>query len=299
MSSPKHHPPLLGAHFSISGGLQHAITEAAHYQCNCLQLFTKNANTWKEKTLTDTQVQTFSQTKEKTGITRIISHASYLINIAGPDAKKAAMSCEALKQELIRCGKLDIPYVVLHPGFHMGSGEDAGINAISDRLNRIFRQTAAIKTRLLLETTAGQGTCIGHRFEQLASIMEKIEDHDRIGVCLDTCHIFAAGYDISDTTGYEETIRQFDRIIGLENLFVIHVNDAKKECGSRVDRHEHIGDGLIGLNGFKQMMNDTRLANIPKILETPKLKDSRDADVINLKLLRCLNPTQDGKHKTA
>ncbi|MBC2714432.1 MAG: deoxyribonuclease IV [Desulfobacteraceae bacterium] len=277
---------LLGAHFSIAKGLHKAILEAETYKCNTLQIFTKNAQTWKEKSLTEKEIKKFNATKEQTGIFQIISHTSYLINIAGPDKKKADMSCDALKQEIIRCGQLDIPYIVLHPGAHMGEGAAKGIKRIADNINFIFESTTRNSTRLLLETTAGQGTSIGHTFEQLAAIMDNVSDKTRIGVCLDTCHIFAAGYDISTKTGYEHTIRDFDDIISLKNLFVIHLNDTKKGCGTRVDRHEHIGDGFIGLDAFKFIINDSRLKDIPKILETPKLKNEQDADTINLELLR-------------
>jgi len=279
---------LLGAHFSIAKGLHQAILSADSYNCNTLQIFTKNAQTWKEKTLTEKEIKKFKHTKEQTGIHQIISHTSYLINIAGPDKKKAEMSCEALKQEFIRCRQLDIPYTVLHPGSHMGDGEEKGINRITDNINQIFSATEEITTRLLLETTAGQGSSIGHTFEQLATIIEKIHDQSRIGICLDTCHIFAAGYDISDKKGYKNTIKDFDDIIGLKNLFVIHLNDTQKACNTRVDRHEHIGDGFIGLDAFKLIVNDSRLQNIPKILETPKLKNEQDADSINLELFRQL-----------
>ncbi len=288
MKNTKQPTLLLGAHFSIAKGLHQAILSADSYNCNTLQIFTKNAQTWKEKTLTEKEIKKFKHTKEQTGIHQIISHTSYLINIAGPDKKKAEMSCEALKQEFIRCRQLDIPYTVLHPGSHMGDGEEKGINRITDNINQIFSATEEITTRLLLETTAGQGSSIGHTFEQLATIIEKIHDQSRIGICLDTCHIFAAGYDISDKKGYKNTIKDFDDIIGLKNLFVIHLNDTQKACNTRVDRHEHIGDGFIGLDAFKLIVNDSRLQNIPKILETPKLKNEQDADSINLELFRQL-----------
>lgn len=288
---------LLGAHFSIAKGLDKAIIEADAYHCNTLQIFTKNASTWKEKVLTEKQIYDFIKTKQKTGINQILSHTSYLINIAGPDEKKAAMSCEALTQEFIRCGQLEIPFIVLHPGSHMGEGEQKGIQRITDSINRIFAATKGITARLLLETTAGQGTSIGHTFEQLDAIIKKVKDKSRIGICLDTCHIFAAGYDISNKKGYEDTIKTFDNIIGLKNLFAIHLNDTKKAFNTRVDRHEHIGEGCIGQDAFKYIMNDERLSNIPKILETPKFKGSEDADRINLKLLRRMHLSSEFRHK--
>ncbi len=297
MKHTKQQSLLLGAHFSIANGLHRAILEADTYGCNTLQIFTKNANSWKEKTLAENQIKKFSEIKAQTGIYNIISHTSYLINLAGPDKKKAAMSCEALKHEIIRCGQLDIPYIVLHPGSHMGEGETRGINRIADTINQIFDATAGVTTRLLLETTAGQGTSIGHTFEQLSAIIEKVHNKSRIGVCLDTCHIFAAGYDISNKKSYENTIQNFDDNIGLKNLFVIHLNDTKKKYATRVDRHEHIGDGFIGLDAFKLIINDPRLKNIPKILETPKLKDGKNADLINLELLRDMHLSSEFRHK--
>ena len=282
---------LLGAHFSIAKGRHRAILEADSYKCNTLQIFTKNAQTWKEKTLTEKEIKKFNDTKKQTGIFQIISHTSYLINIAGSNPKKVKMSCEALKQEIVRCGQLEIPYVVLHPGSHMGEGEKKGIQRITDNINRILAATNGNSARLLLETTAGQGTSIGHTFEQLAAIIEKVHDKTRIGICMDTCHIFAAGYDISNKQGYENTIKALDDIIGLKNLFAIHLNDTKKACNTRVDRHEHIGDGYIGLDAFRYIINDSRLKNIPKIIETPKLKNQQDADTINLELLRSLLDT--------
>jgi len=283
-----HNTLLLGAHFSIAGGMYKALYEAVSYQCNTLQIFTKNANTWKEKTLSDKEIAKFKEAKKETGIYEITSHASYLINIAGADKKKSAMSCEALKQELIRCDQLNIPYIVLHPGSHMGDGEINGIMRVADNINRIFKITDGLNTRLLLETTAGQGSGIGHTFEQLAAIIEQIHDKSRIGVCMDTCHIFAAGYDISTSDGYRTTITEFDRVVGLDNLYIIHLNDSKKKAGSRVDRHEHIGEGFIGLDAFKYIINDFRFKNIPKIIETPKAKGIKDGDKMNLNRLKSL-----------
>ena len=279
---------ILGAHLSIAKGLHEAIFETTRYGCNTLQIFTKNANTWKEKTLSETDIRKFKTACQETGILEIAAHTSYLINIAGNDAVKAEQSKKALAAELIRSDQLGIPYVVLHPGSHKGDGESAGIDRIIKRLNEIFAETEDAKPRLLLETTAGQGFCIGHEFEQLAAIMHGVKSPDRIGICLDTCHIFAAGYDISTPAGYQATMTAFDTSIGLNRLYLIHLNDAKREAGSFVDRHEHIGEGKIGLAGFTSIINDPRLENIPKIIETPKKKDGKDADPVNLELLRNL-----------
>jgi deoxyribonuclease IV len=283
-------PCLLGAHFSIAKGLDKALYEAKRYGCNALQIFTKNASTWKERVVTQKEIDGFKQAKSETGISKIASHTSYLINLATPEKKKHKMSCNALVQELIRSSCLGIPYVVLHPGSHMEVGEKEGISRIAESINKIFEEifakTPGISTRLLLETTAGQGSSVGHTFEHLASIISKFEKKINPGICLDTCHIFAAGHDIRTMEYYRKTMDDFDSIIGLGHLSLIHLNDSKKELGSRVDRHEQIGLGYIGLNAFKYIMNDDRLFDIPKIIETPKGKTDKDWDEINLKLLR-------------
>lgn len=280
---------LLGAHFSISGGLHRAIEEAQSYKCNVLQLFTKNATTWRERALQEKDIHKFRQARALSGIRIMIAHTSYLINIAGGEGKKLSLSREALKQELIRCGQLGIDSLVLHPGSHMGDGDENGIMRIAQNINEIFHETRGNRTRLLLETTAGQGSSIGFCFEQLAAIIKRIHAPSRIGVCLDTCHIFAAGYNISTPAGYRKTIKAFDEIIGLEHLHLIHLNDSKKDVGSRTDRHEHIGSGFIGMGTFELIINDFRFRNIPKIIETPKGKTRfKDWDKINLTRLKNL-----------
>lgn len=283
-----HKQSLLGAHFSIAKGLHNALYEAKSYKCNTVQIFTKNANTWKERRLTQDEIDLFDQARTKTGISIIASHTSYLINLATYEKKKHAMSCMALKEELVRSSILNIPFVVLHPGSHMGSGEKEGICRIAASINEIFEENPDITTRLLLETTAGQGSSIGHTFEQLESVMDKIENRDSVGICLDTCHIFAAGYDIRTAASYRKTIDNFDKIIGFQHLFLIHLNDSRKDLGSRVDRHEHIGKGFIGLKAFELFMNDKRFKDIPKIIETPKQKKGKDWDKENLERLRTL-----------
>ena len=281
-------PYLLGAHFSIAKGLHNAVYKAKAYGCNTLQIFTKNASTWKEREVSQDEIELFAQAKPETGIYTIASHTSYLINPASPDKKKHAMSCNALKEELVRSSRLGIPFVVLHPGSHMGKGEGYGIDRIAESIKEIIDKIPDGRTRLLLETTAGQGFSVGHTFEQLASILDKVADRDRTGICLDTCHIFAAGYNIRSETSYDNTILTFDSIIGLEHLYLIHLNDSKKKLGSRVDRHEHIGQGSIGLKAFALFMNDKKLLNIPKIIETPDGKGAGDWDRINIEKLRTL-----------
>lgn len=277
---------LLGAHFSIAGGLHQALVTAKRYGCTALQLFTKNSNTWKERIVTDEEVSQFHQAREDAGITAIASHTSYLINLASPEGRKLHISKEALIHELNRSASLAIPYVVLHPGAHMEIGEEKGCIRVAETINEIFDRVPPSGTRLLLETTAGQGTNVGYTFEQLALIIEHTTDKDRVGICFDTCHTFAAGYDIRTPEAYEKTIANFHRILGLNQLCLIHLNDSKKGLGSRIDRHEHIGKGEIGSAAFKEIMNDERLENVPKILETPKGKGETDYDKINLEVLR-------------
>jgi deoxyribonuclease-4 len=279
---------LLGAHFSISGGLHESLIEANKYGCNALQIFTKNSRTWKERSVFQEDTDIFKITREKMGIKAVVSHTSYLINLAAPDSENRLLSCNALEKELERSSALEIPFVVLHPGSHLGDGEKKGIARISESIIEIFEKRPDIKTRLLLETTAGQGTSLGHTFEQLSEMIDKINIADKTGVCLDTSHVFAAGYDIRDKVSYKKTMEEFDRTIGLGNLFVIHLNDSKKSLGSNVDRHEHIGKGEIGADAFKFIINDSRLEGIPKIIETPKTEGGKDWDRINLRKLRLM-----------
>ncbi|MBW1845933.1 MAG: deoxyribonuclease IV [Deltaproteobacteria bacterium] len=277
---------LLGAHFSIVKGLHRAIYTAELLHCNILQIFTKNSSTWKEKNLSQNEIDDFKKAKKETGIITIASHTSYLINLAGHQKKKHLLSCNALKQELIRSSKLGIDYVVLHPGSHMGKGEDYGLCRIADSINKIFDETPKVNTQLLLETSSGQGSSIGHTFKHLAIILDRIKNNDKVGICLDTCHIFAAGYDIRTKQSYAKTINEFIETIGLKHLKLIHLNDSKKALGSRIDRHEHIGKGKIGLDAFRWIMNDPRLLDVPKIIETPKGNHGNEMDTFNLNQLK-------------
>jgi len=279
---------LLGAHFSIAGGLHKAVLTASEYGCTALQIFTKNASTWKERKLSSQDIEQFDAATKQSNIKSICSHTPYLINLASPEPMKYKKSMKALEHELIRSTQLSIPYVVMHPGSHMEAGEDNGLQRIAQAINRIFDRTPSITCRLLLETTAGQGSNLGYAFEQLAHISDMVEAKERIGFCLDTCHVFAAGYDLRTKKAYRKTMHAFDSIIGLDRLCVIHLNDAKKGVGSRVDRHEHIGEGTIGMNAFRFIMNDSRLKAIPKIIETPKKKGPIDYDRLNLERLRAL-----------
>lgn len=279
---------LLGAHFSIAGGLHNALFTAGEYGCTALQIFTKNANTWKERILDETDIRRFRAARQETGIHEISSHTSYLINLASPSPGNLQRSQQALKNEIIRSSLLEIPYVIMHPGAHLGSGEENGLRRIALAINEIFAAGPDITSRLLLETTAGQGSNLGSTFEHLARIFDMIEAKEKIGFCLDTCHLFAAGYDLRTETAYEQTMRAFDKTLGIDRLGVIHLNDSKKGLGSRVDRHEHIGEGAIGIDAFRFVMNDRRLKACPKIIETPKKNGSIDHDLANLKRLRSL-----------
>lgn len=279
---------LIGAHFSIAGGLHKALFTAHGYGCTALQIFTKNANTWNERTLTDQDIELFNAAREQTGIRSICSHTAYLINLASPEPHKYEQSIKALEQELLRSSRLTIPYVIMHPGAHMGMGEDNGLRRIAEGINRVFDRVPGATSRLLLETTAGQGSNLGYTFEQLAAISDMVKAKEKIGFCFDTCHVFAAGYDLRTTMDYQKTMKAVDRVLGLERLCVIHLNDAKKGLGSRVDRHEHIGEGAIGIDAFRFIMNDPYFKAVPKILETPKVKGAVDDDHINLERLRAL-----------
>ena len=279
---------LLGAHFSIAGGLHNAILTASEYECNALQIFTKNATTWKERTLSSRDMELFDVARNKSMVQSICSHTSYLINLASPEQSKYDQSVKALEHELVRSSQLRIPFVVMHPGSHMGTGEDKGLRRIAQGINTAFERTPDFTCWLLLETTAGQGSNLGYTFEQLALIADMVEAEEKIGFCLDTCHIFAAGYDIRTKKTYKETMQAFDRVIGMDRLFAIHLNDAKKGLGSRIDRHEHIGKGTIGIDAFSFIMNDPLHKGLPKILETPKKKGPVDYDRMNLNLLRSL-----------
>lgn len=278
---------LLGAHMSVSGGLSLAFQRAQSIGINTMQVFTKNQNRWEQKPAPAEEIERWFQAQAATGIGPVVSHAAYLINLGTPDDALWEKSVDALIDELTRAEQLGILGVVLHPGAHVGSGEEAGIARVAAGLNRAHAATAGFKTLTLLETTAGQGSTLGYRFEQLRAMMDATDAPERVGFCLDTCHIFVAGYDIRTPESYAATMSEFDELLGLERLQCIHMNDAKKPLGSRVDRHDHIGTGELGLAAFGFFLNDPRLARVPKILETPKSEDMHE-DVENLKVLRGL-----------
>ena len=284
------HPILLGAHMSIAGGVDMAIERARSIDCTAMQMFVKNNMQWFARPLTRNEIALFLEHQQRSELLSIFAHANYLINLAATNGQFHANSIRSLSQELVRADRLELPFLVLHPGAHLGAGEEAGLDKIIKSIDRVFSGLPKINTRIALETTAGQGSCLGNKFEHLAYIISRVREPQRLCVCLDTAHVFAAGYDISSEGSVRKTFREFDLVIGLDRLAAIHLNDSKTACGSRVDRHEHIGTGKIGLPAFRFIMRARRFRKVPKVLETPKGKDLQE-DVVNLKTLRRLMKT--------
>lgn len=274
---------LLGAHVSVAGGLDKAFARAIESGCTALQIFTKNANRWHVKPISDREATAFRQAWHMSGIGPVVAHDAYLINLASPKRDIWEKSKNALRDELCRCAQLGVTDLVMHPGAHLGTGVAIGLERIRTALREVFQESPH-QVRLLLENTAGQGSYLGGDFSHLAALLEGF-DKQRCAVCLDTCHAHAAGYDLSTAEGYAQTMAEFDRMVGLEQIKVFHLNDSLKPCGSKVDRHAHIGEGTIGRAGFTCLMQDQRFVEIPMILETPK-GDRDEMDVINLTLLR-------------
>ena len=279
--------PKIGAHMSIAGGVFRALDRGEELGLETIQIFTKNANQWAGRPLTEEERERFLHRREETGIEPVVAHDSYLINLASPDKEMFARSLDAFEDELLRCRRLEIPYLVMHPGAHLKTGEARGVAQVG-RAIRVALLEEEGGVRVLLETTAGQGTQLGYRFEHLRDIMAEIGIPERVGVCLDTCHVFAAGYDIRTEETYARTMEEFDRVVGLDTLRVVHVNDSKRELGSRVDRHEHIGRGQIGEEAFSFFLRDERLSTLPFILETPKTAPDTQVpmDTVNVERLR-------------
>lgn len=278
----------LGSHVSASGGVDKAIGRATNLQMTAFQVFTKNANQWNAKPLDPVVIERFRQgIVDNPSIKHVVAHDSYLINLASPDAAARNKSIDALQIELERCDQLGIPFLVSHPGGHMGEGVDLGTARVAESINIIRNRMPGGTCSLAIETTAGQGTSLGRTFEEIAQIIDGVEDKSRVSVCFDTCHVFAAGYDIRTPETYAATMQSFDDIIGLERLQVLHLNDSAKEFGSFRDRHAHIGQGAIGADAFQFLLRDERLAGRPGILETPKDDDVTE-DSMNLSTLRGL-----------
>ena len=281
--------PLFGSHLSIAGGYYKAVEAAAELGLDAVQIFTKNNNQWAAKPLGDEDVKLFREAIERTGIRQPVAHDSYLINLASPDDVLWQKSIDAFVIELQRAESLGLMGVVMHPGSYVSSDEQSGLERIVKALDLAHRATAKFKVLTLLETTAGQGTNLGAKFEHLAWIIEHIKHPDRVGVCVDSCHIFAAGYPLGTDDEYAATMKQFDELVGLDRIRCFHLNDSKKPLGSRVDRHEHIGEGCLGLEPFRHLVNDRRFAKLPMYLETEKCeRDGRPMDAINLETLRRL-----------
>ena len=278
----------LGAHVSASGGVDLALIRANDFAMTACQLFTKSERQWAARPLDPEVVERFLANQAQFGIKYLVAHDSYLINIASPNSEMWAKSRQALAHELERCDMLEIPYLVSHPGAHMGEGPDAGIARVAEAINRIHDEAPNGKSMILIETTAGQGSALGRSFEEIAGILDQVQDRARIGVCLDTCHIFASGYDLRDADSYDATISAFDTIVGISNLKCLHLNDSKKGIGLHVDRHAHIGQGEIGLAAFGFILNDPRLSGLPGILETPKEPPKFEEDLMNLDTLKSL-----------
>ena len=259
----------LGAHVPITGGVFNAPGHGQAIGAEAIQIFTRNQMQWACRPLGPEEAARFREAVAKSGVRRVLTHGSYLMNLAGPNPDFLRRSRDCLVTEIERCDQLAIPYVVLHPGAHMGQGEDEGLSAIARSLDAVLERTEGREVMPLLEVTAGQGSCLGYRFEHLAAIFDRLREPERVGVCLDTCHLHAAGYDLVSPEGYERTLRDFARIVGLRKLKAIHLNDSKRERGSRVDRHARAGEGVMGLETFARIVNDRRFRGLPLVVETP------------------------------
>lgn len=279
--------PLLGAHMSIAGGLERAVHAAARHRCRALQIFSRNSNQWAMRPLIGEAVAAWQEALDRHPMVAMV-HGSYLVNLASPDDALYRRSRDTFLAEARRCQTLGIPYLVFHPGAHMGAGEEKGLARIVRALDWVERRLDSASVTFLLESTAGQGTSLGCRFEHLAWIRERVRRPERVQVCLDTCHLLAAGYDFRSEAGYREVMESLDRTVGIASVRAFHLNDSKKEVGSRVDRHEHIGKGTIGSAAFRRLLQDPRFAGLPMVLETPK---AGEMDRRNLALLRRLVST--------
>ncbi|HXE79188.1 MAG TPA: deoxyribonuclease IV [Vicinamibacterales bacterium] len=280
---------------STAGGLPKAVERAVLHGCEALQIFTKSPGQWRARPLPPDEVRRFRRDAERAGLNPVVAHASYLINLAARDEPLRTRSIESLQEELDRCDALGLLGLVVHPGARTGGSDAEGLQLIARALDQVFRSRRRGKALVLLEHTAGTGTVLGHRFEHLAFVLELMKNPRRVGVWLDTCHLLAAGYDITTETGYAATFDGFDRLIGLPRLYGFHMNDSKRPLGSRIDRHEHIGKGCVGLEAFRRVLRDRRFATLPMLLETPKTEGRSGVrpqldplDAMNLNALRAL-----------
>jgi deoxyribonuclease-4 len=266
MANAKH--PLLGAHMSIAGGPGEALPRGHSIGCECIQIFTKSSRQWASRPFTTEEVEAFKRNQRETGIQIVIAHDSYLLNLGAPDPALKRKSILGFIDEIERCELLGVPNLIAHPGAHVGSGEEAGIAAIAGSINEAHAATRGFKVAVTLEITAGQGSNLGHTFEQMGRIFDAVTENERLRLCFDTEHAFAAGYDIREAEGYEMTFAELDHHVGLDRVAAFHLNDSLKPFHSRVDRHQHIGKGHIGVEPFRRLLNDPRFAGIPMCLET-------------------------------
>ncbi len=279
--------PLLGAHMSIAGGVGEALIRGQKVGCDCIQIFTKSSRQWAAKPYAAEEIAAFRQKQVETEIKIVVAHDSYLLNLGAPDEKLRKRSVAGLIDEMERCEALGVPFLIAHPGSHVGSGEAAGIKTIAHSIDEAHEACGSLKVRLALEITAGQGTNLGCNFEQMGRIFDAVKHHDRLRLCFDTEHAFAAGYDLRSEEGYEQAFGELDKYIGLKRLVAFHLNDSKKPLNSRVDRHEHIGKGHLGLDTFRRLLHDRRFFGLPMCLETPKGPELKE-DAENLATLRKL-----------
>ncbi len=283
----KPHGPLLGAQMSIAGGVGNALLLGKKVNCDAIQIFTKSSRQWAAKAYSKEEIDFFLLNQKETGITTVIAHDSYLLNLGSPDEALRKRSLAAFVDELDRCEILGVSHLIAHPGAHVGAGEAEGIKTIARSLDEVHKACPGYNAKVTLEITAGQGSCLGYRFEQIGRMFDATHESERLRVCFDTEHAFAAGYDIRTREGYDQTFSEFDEEIGIDRIAAFHLNDSKKELNSRVDRHEHIGKGRIGVEGFRLLVNDKRFWGLPMCLETPKGPDLKE-DRRNLNLLRSL-----------
>jgi deoxyribonuclease-4 len=275
----------LGAHVPVTGGLHKAPGNGVAVGAAAIQIFTRNQMQWRCRPLAEEETAAFRESLAGSGVQRVLSHGSYLVNLASPSPDFLQKSRACMVTEIERCHALGIPYVVFHPGAHMGEGEAAGLAAIARSLDHVMERTEGLGVMPLLELTAGQGTCVGHRFEHVAEILDRVKRPEGVGVCLDTCHVHAAGYDLVSAAGYESTLREFARVVGLDKLKAVHLNDSKRERGSRVDRHARTGQGHLGLATFRRILNDRRFRGIPLVVETPGPTEEWRKELSRLKRL--------------
>jgi deoxyribonuclease IV len=279
--------PLLGAHMSIASEVGESLNRGKQVGCECIQIFTKSSRQWASKPFSKQEIETFKRNQLETGIDNVIAHDSYLVNLGAPDEALRIKSVKGFIDELQRCEALGVPTLVAHPGAHVGSGEEAGIRTIARSIDEAHAACKGFEVKIALEITAGQGSTLGCNFQQMGRIFDAVTENDRLRLCFDTEHAFAAGYDLRTPEGYENTFSELDRYIGLKRIVAFHLNDSVKDFNSKVDRHQHIGKGFIGLDAFRRLLNDRRFFGLPMCLETPKGPDLKE-DIENLATLRGL-----------